>query len=108
MEQKQRREQRRRREDRTHGLTVIQEQERKKNRHPLLLDAPIPHGELPQRMSEHTLNTHRHIHTSAHALFQVLIRRCDASVTYSHYEGHHNKHEAEPDFHLGERGVVHL
>lgn len=35
--------------------TVVEEQQRQENGHPLLLDAPVSHGELAQGMCEQAL-----------------------------------------------------
>lgn len=36
-------------------LTIVEQKQREQDRHPLLLNAPVPHRELPQGMSKHTL-----------------------------------------------------
>lgn len=37
--------------------TVIKQQQRQKDGHPLLLDPPVPHGKLPEGMCKQALQT---------------------------------------------------
>lgn len=39
--------------------TIVEQQQGQEHRHPLLLDAPVPHGELAQGMHKQALQSKR-------------------------------------------------
>ena len=43
--------------DQAEGPTVVEQQQRQEDGHPLLLDAPVSHGELAERVREQALRT---------------------------------------------------
>lgn len=75
--------------------TIVEQQQGQEDGHPLLLYPPVPHGELPQRMSKQTLKHERDIiQLDAHTTRLLLVcsqplPTANVAVKQLEVESHH-------------------